>query len=64
MITLSTSEVKLVNRLIHQDILSHLQLQTGATLDEGLQYWCGEGSEKGIWRSLGPVTIGTPDRGQ
>ena len=57
------SEVRLVDRLIHEEILPHVARGVG-TVDEGLTFFLGPGRTHRIWDLLKPVPEIVPDQGQ
>ena len=55
-------EVRLVDRLIHEEILGHVARQSG-TLNNGVDWYLGPGRSHQIWSFLDPVAADVPDRG-
>ena len=57
------NELRLVDRLIHTDILSFVARGEG-NLAEGLRWYLGDGRSHRVWDVLEPVLESTPDRGR
>lgn len=56
------NEVRLVDRLIHEEVLEHVAKEEG-NLNDGLEWYLGAGSSHKVWDFLEPVALEVPDRG-